>query len=639
MNKSESLRPLNIFLFLSAIIPVYLMAVVKIGDYDIWFHLKAGEYILETGRLRHMDPFSYTNPDLPWIVHSWLSAVVFHIVEATSGIKGLILFNALMISAAFTLLYLNMRLFMEKGRGIVFAIVILVLAAYALRFRMWVRPHTFEFIYLMATLYILNQYRSGGKNRLYLLPLIALLWVNTHGSFILALIVPCIYVAGDILNFLLRRTKETYPEGVNPLRMARSMAIIAAINLAASLINPDFYQALVSSFTILSPVIAMIDEFQPLTLNHLWGYALRYTWGFSVLVILSAVGFIINRRKIDFVDILLLLAFLLMSIKGIRFLAEFSLIASIVVVKNLNSTFISLIVRRERVIGLIVAVVFIIALPIQIANSAIFSFGLGVKEHIFPEGALDFIDKARIKGNIFNSYAFGDYIIYRWFPEKKVFIHGHNRSDYFPEEFYKDYVDAHESADVWRTVTDKYNITHTVLEYYRTDIAGKEAVLHLAVSKEWVPVYWDSTAIVYLKRGAENNSVVEKHGYRLIRPSYLDFSYIADLLKKGLGKEVESELTRLISVSPYNEEAYLARAYLYFQLGRTLYPAALTDLKEAARINPAQSFTYSAMGLIYLKLGESVKAEEQFHKALKLDPTDPSATGGLEIIEKKKKKG
>ncbi|MBE9531813.1 MAG: hypothetical protein IME98_03300, partial [Proteobacteria bacterium] len=372
MNKSDILKPINIFYFLSAIIPIYLMGVIKIGDYDIWFHLKAGEYILETGKISHLDPFSYANPELPWIVHSWISAVVFHIVESISGIKGLILFNALMIAVAFSLIYLNMRLFMEKGRSIIFAVIILVLAAYALRFRMWVRPHTFEFIYLTATLYILNLYRSGGKNRLYLLPLIELLWVNTHGSFILGLIVPCIYVAGDILNGLMRRGKSITVEESgtrNSFALAKIMGLVAIINLAVSLINPDFYGALVSSFTILSPVIAKIDEFQPLTFNHIWGYALRYTWGFSILAILSAVGFIVNRKRLDFADLLLLAAFLLMSIKGIRFLAEFALLAAPVAVKNLNAPFLSIIAKRERVVGLIIAIVFIVALPVQIANS------------------------------------------------------------------------------------------------------------------------------------------------------------------------------------------------------------------------------------------------------------------------------
>ena len=163
-------------------------------------------------------------------------------------------------------------------------------------------------------------------------------------------------------------------------------------------------------------------------------------------------------------------------------------------------------------------------------------------------------------------------------------------------------------------------------------------MLHLAVSKQWLPIYWDSTAIVYLKRSPENKEVVEKYGYTLIRPSYLDFSYIADLIKKGRARTLESELTRLVKESPYNEEAYLARAYLYFQLGRSLYPAALADLKEAAIINPDQSFTYSAMGLIYLRLGESEKAEEEFLKARNIDPTDPSAEEGLKIIRKNRDK-
>lgn len=268
MEVSNQSKISRIVLPASAFALIFIMALVKIGDYDIWYHLKVGEYILSTGSITHLDPFSYTNTELPWPVHSWLFQVIYFKVFDIGGIGGLIIFNAFVICAAFLmvyLVYLTMRLSMREG-GVPLAIFILIIAAFAVRFRMWARPHVLEFVFLAGTVYILNLYRGRGCNRLFLLPVIQLVWVNTHGSFVLGLIVTCVYLAGGILNGIIARKA---PAQVPVKRFAYAMVLTLVSGITASLINPDTYRAFVSSFSIMSPFMANINEFQPLSLGHL----------------------------------------------------------------------------------------------------------------------------------------------------------------------------------------------------------------------------------------------------------------------------------------------------------------------------------------------------------------------------------
>src|SRR5262249_6148438 len=76
-------------------------------DPDLWWHLRTGQLIVETGHVPHADPFSFTRNGSPWVSHEWLSEVAFYEIWKHSGPTGLIMFSALVTSAGFMLLYLR----------------------------------------------------------------------------------------------------------------------------------------------------------------------------------------------------------------------------------------------------------------------------------------------------------------------------------------------------------------------------------------------------------------------------------------------------------------------------------------------------------------------------------------------------
>src|SRR6266496_4508271 len=74
-------------------------------DPDLWWHLRTGQWIMESGHIPHADPFSFTRAGQPWVAHEWLSEVIFYEIWKQAGAAGLIVFGAVITAAGFMLLY------------------------------------------------------------------------------------------------------------------------------------------------------------------------------------------------------------------------------------------------------------------------------------------------------------------------------------------------------------------------------------------------------------------------------------------------------------------------------------------------------------------------------------------------------
>src|SRR5579864_272714 len=74
-------------------------------DPDLWWHLRTGQWIVETGHIPHADPFSFTRAGQAWVSHEWLSEVVFYELWKHAGAAALIVFSAVVTAAGFMLLY------------------------------------------------------------------------------------------------------------------------------------------------------------------------------------------------------------------------------------------------------------------------------------------------------------------------------------------------------------------------------------------------------------------------------------------------------------------------------------------------------------------------------------------------------
>ena len=188
---------------------------------DIWWHLRTGEYILETGSIPRTNLFSYTNPDSTWIDLHWLFQIAMAVTYEQFGTTGLVLFKSLIGGAVFGLLFLTVR---QRLPGILLAICWLPFVwIYAGRYH--VRPEMFSHFYLAFTLYILHRHSVGDRQWIWLLIPLQIAWVNSQGLFILELCVLGAYSI-DVQCCAKNRNK------------INSIWAIVLLCLVASLINP-----------------------------------------------------------------------------------------------------------------------------------------------------------------------------------------------------------------------------------------------------------------------------------------------------------------------------------------------------------------------------------------------------------------
>src|ERR1700674_383644 len=211
-------------------------------DPDLWWHLRTGQWIVESGHVPHSDPFSFTRAGHPWVSHEWVSEGVLYELWKNSGAAGLILFSATIATAGFMLLYLRCRFYGAEKHWAAAATVFGALASAP----SWgVRPQMFTFMLASLLLWLLesaNKLESGNKNKnkedrprlLFWIPPLFLLWLNLHAGFALGLALLFAYGVGLIVETAIGNT---------PWQQARPIVLRVLLLLLACLalvpLNPS----------------------------------------------------------------------------------------------------------------------------------------------------------------------------------------------------------------------------------------------------------------------------------------------------------------------------------------------------------------------------------------------------------------
>jgi tetratricopeptide (TPR) repeat protein len=376
----------------------------------------------------------------------------------------------------------------------------------------------------------------------------------------------------------------------------------------------------------MSKYLARIGEWQPISWDLLAGHGARYTWAFSLLLALAIAAVACataEGRRLPALDAALVLVFGALAFRGVRLVPEFAIACVPGTFAGLAAVSARLDPRRGRALSWVAAGCIALALPAAALDRS-YEMGLGVKERIFPGRALAFAERTGIAGRVFNSFAFGDWLVFHA-PHRPVYIHG--RNEVFPEAFYEEFRAAHRDPAVFEAIVARYGIEWLLLEYELTDYARAEEMPHLLRDPRWVPVYWDRVSVVYVRKDGPNGALAASAGFSLVRPSRLDFSYLDALVAKGQGSAAIAEFERLLALAPTNDEAALGQAYVLH--GMRAFGAARAALERALAVNPARAMTHSALGLLALRRRDLAGARGYFDRALALDPGDPAAIDGL----------
>ena len=473
-----------------------------LNDADTGYHIRTGDYIITNFSVPQYDIFSYITPPLPWIAHEWLSEVVMALVHRFSGFTGTVIFFSFLIGVVYFLLF---KFFQSLHCNFVIAVFLVLLATVSSALNWLARPHIFSLVLTVVWYGILNTYQYTGKDRLYLLPFLMLLWVNLHAGFVLGFVLLGVYLTGNVTAILSsdeasrNRAKET----------CKKLAIFTAVCLLVSLVNPRGYHLLVFPLTTASNQFLRDNIIEWSSPNFHQSLPYKY-------LLLLAIGVIAaSRKRLDTIELILLLLFTYMSLYSTRYIPLFALIVTPILLRQIQAILhesgnqpAKVFQERSKNLELtdgsatgyfwpIVAIAGVCAL----ALSGNIEFKLDAAKK--PIAAVEFLKREQLPGRMFNSDEFGDYLIYAAWPEYKVFFD--QRSDMYGEKWGNQYLAVIRLEPDWEQIIERNNFAWIFCR------ARSPLSIVLMEKKNWHLIYSDKVAEVFVKKIPENRSLINKY--------------------------------------------------------------------------------------------------------------------------------
>ncbi|MBD3237545.1 MAG: hypothetical protein GF330_12635, partial [Candidatus Eisenbacteria bacterium] len=155
----------------------------KVCSYDVWFHLRAGEWLLAGGGFPAEDPFSFT-ANARWINLSWLFQIPLALAHRVGAAAGITVLNAILLLGMMALI---IRRALRAGVALESAILLVALATLASAQRLLVRPESLSLLFLVLAIWLAEGALRGRTRRLWAFPALQLLWVNSEALFPLGL--------------------------------------------------------------------------------------------------------------------------------------------------------------------------------------------------------------------------------------------------------------------------------------------------------------------------------------------------------------------------------------------------------------------------------------------------------------------
>lgn len=155
-------------------------------DNSFMTHLATGRLIL-AGHFPHTDPYSFTAHGSPWVVQSWIPAVGYAAADKLGGAAAI-----RAMSGAITALLMALVWRLTRPAKTLVPRVLIAALTFTVGAGLWsTRPLMFGLVLLAVTLLIVQE-----RRRPYWLVPLFWLWVNSHGSWPLGLVLLGVLVIG-----------------------------------------------------------------------------------------------------------------------------------------------------------------------------------------------------------------------------------------------------------------------------------------------------------------------------------------------------------------------------------------------------------------------------------------------------------
>lgn len=218
-------------------------------DPDVAWHIKTGQKILTDMAIPNRDTWTYSS-DQTWYLISWAWDVIIYLLYKSVGLNGLYIVHTSLLSCFVVYAMHLLTKLQYKKEPIYMAIGLLMLVQMDF---LTLRPQIFAYFFAISALYILITNKT-----LWLLPIITILWANSHGTFILMFLLIGVY-------FLV----SAYHRELNSVYTYIKYGTLCVL---AACINPFGYEIYIGvARTLNSVIFSFIQEWYPFTFGSQFG--------------------------------------------------------------------------------------------------------------------------------------------------------------------------------------------------------------------------------------------------------------------------------------------------------------------------------------------------------------------------------
>jgi hypothetical protein len=467
-------------------IGIFMMTLRPITDPDFWWHLRTGELIAQTRSIPHFDPFSFTNNGKLWVAHEWLTEISMYGLYKIGSYGLLILVFSAFITGAFLFSYLR-----SPRDSTPYAAGFVVLLGVIATAPTWgVRPQMVSLLLTSLLLFLLERYLQRGRLAYVLpIPVLVMVWVNLHAGYLMGLALIALFIIGGLLELLASNFLKNLSVDPPALRSILVLCVVLGASVLAALVNPNGLHILIYPFqTLSSPSMQKLIQEWFSTDFHLMQWQ-----PFALFILLLIGAGMFTGRRLSITKILLVLLLGYAALRSMRNIPLF-VIAAIPVLSEQIGSFLNIpsaaqsSSRLFRWLAPICLALFILVAGfrfVQVLQEQSISATAS-----FPGPAVDWIIDNEPAGNIFNTYGWGGYLIWRLYPQYHVYIDG--RADVYGDAFIFDFISIQNAQKGWEEKLASRDV-HTILIEPDTPLAGV-----LRITPGWVNVYEDKTSVIFL---------------------------------------------------------------------------------------------------------------------------------------------
>lgn len=495
-------------------LPILLVAgfgfLLKLRLVDFWWHLKAGEIIVTTRSLPRTDLFSFTCAGKLFVLQNWLVEILYYATYRAGGLQLIVFLNALLLVLALLPIYALCR---EATTSLRLSVLATLLAAVSLLYFGSVRTQVFSFVLFGVYYWVLSGYRQRRRDWLFTLPMLMALWINLHGAFVLGLGLIGIFLVAEAA----RRFFHGPIQDVLSVRELGRLALVLVVSAIATLANPETYKIYAYVRTVAGTAYSrsQILEWQIPRVDDVEGILLFYGPFFITLAVL-----VFSRRKPDITEFVLFLAFAVFALMAIRNAVWFVLISAPILARYLprvdwmgfleplrrfravgsladwvvsrKSAEAPIRYRLNRQIAVLMLTIIVLVSPWIYPHLGNPIFGSTLWEKTTPVSAMDYIQQQGLQGNFFHPQFYGDYLIWRLWPQQRSFIDGrvHLFDDAVIQNYRLVFRDSH-----WAEHLSQYDIKYLLLSKSEED--NRMMMDAARASAGWRILYEDAEAVLF----------------------------------------------------------------------------------------------------------------------------------------------